>query len=205
MRQPTSRIRVQVLSSRIVKAGSKDLTLYSLYTHFNTLNKKALQKYYGKRWNCLFWAISPFYTMFSIQSVILNSFIATFQLPSAASLNLGPSQNGVLGNGLMTNPAHHFHNFRCLCDQWRSRSHYINYLFHLYSPLRQKHPACWSNVFLLFLAENVWCAQFELLLFTTQSRLLTPLYGKPFENIVGKGENAGNQHFLLFPHCFLPF
>ena len=25
-----------------------------------------------------------------------------------------------------------------------------------------------------------------------------------FENIVGKGENAGNQHFLLFPQCFLP-
>ena len=22
------------------------------------------------------------------------------------------------------------------------------------------------------------------------------------ENIVGKGENAGNQHFLLFSHCF---
>ena len=22
------------------------------------------------------------------------------------------------------------------------------------------------------------------------------------ENIVGKGENAGNQHFLLFPECF---
>ena len=22
------------------------------------------------------------------------------------------------------------------------------------------------------------------------------------ENIVGKGENAGSQHFLLFPHCF---
>ena len=28
---------------------------------------------------------------------------------------------------------------------------------------------------------------------------------KPFENIVGKGENAGNQHFLLFPQCFLSF
>ena len=28
---------------------------------------------------------------------------------------------------------------------------------------------------------------------------------KPFENIVGKGENAGNQHFLLFPHYFPPF
>ena len=42
-------------------------------------------------------------------------------------------------------------------------------------------------------------------LFTTQARLLTTLYNKPFENIVGKGENAGNQHFLLFPQCFLPF
>ena len=28
---------------------------------------------------------------------------------------------------------------------------------------------------------------------------------KPFENIVGKGENAGNQHFLFFPQCFLLF
>ena len=28
---------------------------------------------------------------------------------------------------------------------------------------------------------------------------------KAFENIVGKGENAGNQHFLLFPQYFLPF
>ena len=25
-----------------------------------------------------------------------------------------------------------------------------------------------------------------------------------FENIVGKGENAGNEHFLLFKQCFLP-
>ena len=30
------------------------------------------------------------------------------------------------------------------------------------------------------------------------------LENKPFENNVGKGENAGNQHFLLFPQCFLP-
>ena len=41
--------------------------------------------------------------------------------------------------------------------------------------------------------------------FTTQSRLLTPLEKKAFENIEGKGENAGNQHFLLFPQCFLLF
>ena len=25
-----------------------------------------------------------------------------------------------------------------------------------------------------------------------------------YENIVGKGENAGDQHFLLFPRCFQP-
>ena len=28
-----------------------------------------------------------------------------------------------------------------------------------------------------------------------------PVFGRK-ENIVGKGENAGNQHFLLFPQCF---
>ena len=28
---------------------------------------------------------------------------------------------------------------------------------------------------------------------------------RPFEKILGKGENAGNQHFLLFPRYFLPF
>ena len=28
--------------------------------------------------------------------------------------------------------------------------------------------------------------------------------GKRLENIVGKGENAGHQHFLLFPQCLLP-
>ena len=39
---------------------------------------------------------------------------------------------------------------------------------------------------------------------TTLSRLLTILKEKPFENIVEKEENAGNQHFLLSPQCFLP-
>ena len=28
---------------------------------------------------------------------------------------------------------------------------------------------------------------------------------KPFENIMGKDENAGNQHFLFFPQCFPHF
>ena len=39
--------------------------------------------------------------MFSMESVSQNPLIATFQLPSAASLNLGLSENGVLGNGLI--------------------------------------------------------------------------------------------------------
>ena len=31
------------------------------------------------------------------------------------------------------------------------------------------------------------------------------LYRNPFENIVRKEENGGNQHFLLFPQSFLYF
>ena len=30
--------------------------------------------------------------------------------------------------------------------------------------------------------------------------MISPCYG--VENIVGKEENAGNQHFLFFPQCF---
>ena len=45
------------------------LTLSSIYTHFNTLKKKALGKHCGKRWNCSKWAISHFSTMFSMQNV----------------------------------------------------------------------------------------------------------------------------------------
>ena len=37
-----------------------------------------------------------------------------------------------------------------------------------------------------------------------QSRLLKTLKKKPFENIVRKGEKAGNKHFALFAQCFLP-
>jgi hypothetical protein len=29
-------------------------------------------------------------------------------------------------------------------------------------------------------------------------------YEKAFSNHVGKGEDAGGQHFPLFLHCFLP-
>ena len=40
-------------------------------------------------------------------------------------------------------------------------------------------------------------------LFTTLPLLLTTLKKKPFENTVGKGENASKQHFLHFPQCFV--
>ena len=40
--------------------------------------------------------------------------------------------------------------------------------------------------------------------FTTQSKFLATYYKKPFENIVGKGENSYNQHFVFFPQFFIP-
>ena len=42
-----------------------------------------------------------------------------------------------------------------------------------------------------------------LTLYHTIPTLMT-LEKKPFENIVGKGENAVDQHILLFPQCFYP-
>ena len=43
--------------------------------------------------------------------------------------------------------------------------------------------------------------------FLTHSHTMTPsdaLGKQPFENIVGKGEIARNEQFLLYPQCFLP-
>ena len=41
--------------------------------------------------------------------------------------------------------------------------------------------------------------------FPKQSLPFMSLRNRPFQNIVGKGENAGNQHFLLFPQNVLPY
>ena len=60
-------------------------------------------------------------------------------------------------------------------------------------PLHPRKVSLKSLVFCRILIEE---------LFTTQSWLLLTLSKKPFENIVGKGENDGNQHFLLFPTMF---
>ena len=58
---------------------------------------------------------------------------------------------------------------------------------------------------------NVWEWVKTMITISSMSLLMT-LRKKPFENVVGKGENAGvgkgenagNQHFLLFPQCLLP-
>ena len=75
-----------------------DLTLSSIYTHFNTLKKKTLEEIIVVKdeiANFEQFHIFPQCTMFSMESVILHPLIATFQLSSAVSLNLRRYQNGV--------------------------------------------------------------------------------------------------------------
>ena len=78
--------------SKILSSGN-GLSLSSIYTHFNTFKEKSFKKNYKQ--------ISPFFHNAFNAICILKYFNATFQLSSAASLNLGWSQNGVLGNGLI--------------------------------------------------------------------------------------------------------
>ena len=61
--------------------------------------------------------------------------------------------------------------------------------------LRTKIPEIIHHLIVAFLCEP----------FIKQAQVLKATRKTVFENIVGKGENAGNQHFLLFPQCFLPF
>ena len=42
-------------------------------------------------------------------------------------------------------------------------------------------------------------------IFPKQSLVFRAQVKEAFENIVRKGENAGNRHFPLFSQCFLPF
>ena len=75
------------------------LTLFSLYTHFNTMKKKSFGKTLWTKVKLLKMSNFNFFHNVFYAICILKSFDATFQL-SSASLNLGLSQNGVLGNGL---------------------------------------------------------------------------------------------------------
>ena len=50
---------------------------------------------------------------------------------------------------------------------------------------------------------NIFLLNLEELTHYNTMTTFEALKEKDFENIVGKGENAGSQHFLLFPQCFL--
>ena len=64
----------------------------------------------------------------------------------------------------------------------------------------------WSPIRIILLdTENGMLIEKSPKLLPTKPRILTTLKRKAFENIVGKGENAGNQYSLLFPQCFLPY
>ena len=64
---------------------------------------------------------------------------------------------------------------------------------------RKSHLPIWAGLRIF----DIW---FRVDSFTTNlAWLLKTLRLKPVENIVGKGENAGNQHFLLFPQSFLRY
>ena len=51
----------------------------------------------------------------------------------------------------------------------------------------------------------MWQTGLQFISFPHNPDFLTTLKKKAFEYIVGKEENAGNQHFLVFPQCFLSF
>ena len=94
---------VKMLINTIVSFSDKvfsPLTLSSIYTQFNTMKKKLWENIVGKGEIAHFEQFHPSSIMFSMQSVSTVPLIATSQLSSASSLNLGRSQNGVLGNGL---------------------------------------------------------------------------------------------------------
>ena len=61
-----------------------------------------------------------------------------------------------------------------------------------------------SNRVVCILCSAIYQVYCHLILYHTIPTF-NDLEKEAFENIAGKGENAGNQHFLLFPQCFLPF
>ena len=64
------------------------------------MKKKALGKHYGKRGKAQMEQCHPFPQCFLCNLYLKNPLIATFQLLSEASVNMGLIQNRVLGNGL---------------------------------------------------------------------------------------------------------
>ena len=79
------------------------LTLSSIYTRFNTLKKKLSENIAEKGDQNELFHLFP--QCFLCNLYLKNPLTATFQLSFAASLNLGRSQNGILGNGLTSDLA----------------------------------------------------------------------------------------------------
>ena len=63
-------------------------------------------------------------------------------------------------------------------------------------------PTMFSNAFCIGVVKTFDCVV-KGKLFTINSRVLTTQRKKAWENTEGKGINAGNHDFLLFPQCFL--
>ena len=86
----------------------------------------------------------------------------------------------------------------------------VNFVLFIYPHMGHKY-CCSSkeaesrNISIIF---ELLCSQCQINILNSlpiQSQILTTLYNKPCGNIAQKGENANNQHFLLFQQCFLPF
>ena len=73
----------------------------------------------------------------------------------------------------------------------------VKYFLPLFSNFKLLSASCSS------LEESEFFCFGKGLLFTIRSCILTTLDKKAFKNIVRKGKNDGNQHFLLFTQCFL--
>ena len=76
------------------------LTLSSIYTDFNTLKKKSSRKTLWKKVEIAHFEHFTFFHDVFYTICILKSFDSHISVVISASLNLGQSQNGVLGNGL---------------------------------------------------------------------------------------------------------
>ena len=128
------------------------------------------------------------FTFFNNVFYAICILIATLQLSSAASLNLGQSQNLVLGNVLRTperkplkTDYQHFILFpQCFLS--------INMTFHLTLHLKRQN----------FRLVQIKAFAEDKINVTQTLKFVLRKVG----NIVRKGEHAGYQNFLLFPQCF---
>ena len=80
----------------------QNAALVSIYTQFQHFEGKSFRKTLWKKAKLLNMGNFTYFHNAFYAICFLKSFIATFQLSSAASLNLGRSQNGVLENGLIS-------------------------------------------------------------------------------------------------------